>query len=154
MAEHMKKHCLYFSFLMMMAACLKSHQKEPHPCTVANSNCSHQTGDITGSWILESYRSYSANFGGNLNPPWTAADCANPVLIEFRDDSIFSYNINFSLKYDSFDRYKMVDQQNFTIYSSGSHTHPLSGKILSAKEIEITNMGVDEGTEYNYDCNQ
>jgi hypothetical protein len=103
---------------------------------------------------LESYRSYSANFGGNYNAPWTAADCANPVFIEFKDDSIFSYNINFPETYDSFDRYKMVDQQNFTIYSSGSYARPLSGKILSAKEIEITVMGVDEGIEYNYDCNQ
>ena len=155
---HMKKHGIYICFLLALGACKKTNHSNDslHPCSVANSAFSHKPGDIIGSWLLQSFRDYAAP--NNMNGPWAPADCGKPVIIEFKDDSIFSYNGNFSLSQENFDRFKMTDQQDFEIYSSnpppGGPYHPLFGKVISVTQIEITDMGVDTGTEYNYDCNQ
>ena len=156
--SYMKKLRIYFYFLLLLASCKKSNNTNdpPHPCSVANSACSHKPGDIIGSWLLQSYGGYMAPNVGKQT--WIPADCSKPVVIEFKDDSIFSYNSNFSLSGENFDRFKMTDQQHFEIYSSnppsGGPYHPLFGTIVSSSQIEITDMGVDTGTEYNYDCNQ
>lgn len=111
-------------------------------------------GNITGTWILDSSRNYQVSL--NPDPPWVLVDSPTLVTIEFKDDSLFGYSNNYHWKYDSFDRYKMNDTVNFSIYSTARLTNfnipnqALSGKVLSDHEIELTYFGIDHGTQEKY----
>ncbi len=132
---------------LLLAACKKTDA----PCSNCNSSCSHQNGDIIGNWFLEMSGSYS--YPNNPNPNWENSNPNNPVHISFSNDSVFSFNTNYFWKDAQYDRFKMIDSADFIIYSSiPLMSHPVSGKILNSSEIQLTYMGVDEGTLEKYSC--
>jgi hypothetical protein len=137
--------------LLLLFALIAACHKPDSPCLYCNNNCSHQNGDIKGYWVLEMTGGYSVP--NNPGPNWKNADPNKPVDIEFKDDSLFSFNDNYFWKEHKYDRYKIIDSADFIIYSSiPFFSHPISGKIINAKEIVLTYMGVDNGTEEKYAC--
>ncbi len=95
----------------------------------------------------------SYSYPNNPNPNWENSNPNNPVHISFSNDSVFSFNTNYFWKDAQYDRFKMIDSADFIIYSSiPLMSHPVSGKILNSSEIQLTYMGVDEGTLEKYSC--
>jgi len=144
---------LTYCFLLALLIACKKTGGPPHPCSPVDPNCNHQAGDVVGKWILESYRTLS--FPGNSDPAWTSADCSQSVIIEFKSDSSF-IAIHHSILDSSYNRFSMTSQTTFTIYSGDSNVfvHPFTGQIISGKEIQLTNMGIDRTTQERYDCDQ
>jgi hypothetical protein len=141
---------MYLVLLFLIASCKKS-EVQPHPCASANPNCSHATGDIIGSWILESSGGYRAP---DQSLSWHAANCDSATIIQFNADSSFTYNSHFTWKDMGYNHFSMTDQKNFIIDSdSNQYLHQITGQVLNDREIRLHYMGVDTGTEENYDCN-
>jgi hypothetical protein len=147
----MLKAIICLGLFFSIGSCKKTDGDQPHPCASANPNCSHWSGDIVGSWILESSGSYRAP-GGTLS--WQAANCDSATIIQFNADSSFTYNDHFRWKDLGYDRFSMNGPKNFIIYSDTLiYLHQITGEVLNDREIRIHFMGVDTGTEENYDCN-
>ena len=143
----MKRKYLSLSLFFLLAACHKTDA----PCSTCNSNCSHHNGDISGNWLLKMSGSYS--YPNSPNPNWEISNPNNPVHITFSNDSVFSFNSNYFWKDEHYDRFKIIDSADFIIYSSNPFfNHPVPGKILNSKEIQLTYMGVDAGTVEKYSC--
>ena len=143
----MKRISLSLSLLLLIGACNKTDA----PCSTCTSDCSHHNGDIIGNWFLE--MSGSDSYPDHPNPNWEISNPNNPVHISFSNDSVFSFNTNYFWKDDHFDRFKIIDSADFIIYSSNPFfSHPALGKILNSKEIQLTYMGVDQGTVEKYSC--
>ena len=149
--QAMLKAIICLGLFLMIISCRKSGV-QPHPCPGADPNCSHEPGNIIGSWILESYGGYRAP-GGSLS--WQAANCDSATMIQFNADSTFTYNNHFTWRDMGYGRFSMEGQTRFTIYSGDSTIilHPITGEVLNNREIRLHFMGVDTEDEENYDCN-
>jgi hypothetical protein len=145
----MLKAIIIMGLFLAIVSCKKTGV-QLHPCASINPNCSHVAGDIIGSWILESFGGYRAP---NEGLSWQAANCDSATIIQFNPDSSFTYNSHFNWRDMGYDRFSMVNQKNFTIYSDSLMLHPITGEVLNDREIRLHYMGVDTGTEENYDCN-
>jgi hypothetical protein len=138
-------------FLLMGIILLTGCHKSGGTCTACAGLCTHSQGNIAGNWKLEASIGFSAP--GNSNTGWVNANPAKPVTIAFANDSLFSFNENYSWNMYGLDRYKMIDSSDYRIYSTNpSFGLPVTVKILNSKEIQIHYMGVDRSTDEKYFC--
>jgi hypothetical protein len=144
---------IYIAILIstLFLSCVKSDSS----CSYCNNNCSHSGSDVSGNWTLEASRYYWVP--GNPDPAWINANPNKPVTLSFTNDSVFAFSDNYAWKEENFDRYKLIDSADLLIYSSNPPMgdipyHPVMVKILSSKEIELTYMGIDTGTQEKYSC--
>ncbi len=141
-----QKICFLLSFSLLLFSCKKNGALYPG---------SKGTQSVTGFWKLNAARTYS--FPPRIDTSWQEVNTINPIIIEFSNDSNFSFSGNYRWKMEDYNRYEKIDSLNFRIYatnlpSSGDFPHYPSVfvKKISPNEIRLTYMGVDAGEEEKY----